>query len=40
MNNEFGAALDLLAMLMLSPRTGVLFALLIVAAVSDSKSGR
>jgi len=40
MNNEFGAALDLLAMLMLSPCTGVLFALLIAAAVSDSKSGR
>ena len=40
MNNEFGAALNLLAMLVLSPRTGVLFALLITAAVSDRKSGR
>jgi prepilin peptidase CpaA len=40
MNSEFGAALDLLVMLVLSPRTGVLLALLIAAAVSDSKSGR
>jgi prepilin peptidase CpaA len=40
MNSEFDAALDLLAMLVLSPRTGVLLALLIAAAVSDSKSGR
>ena len=40
MNSGLGAALDLLAMLVLSPRTGVLFALLISAAVIDSKSGR
>ena len=40
MNSEFRAALDLLVMLVLSPRTGVLLALLIAAAVSDSKSGR
>ena len=40
MNSEFGAALDLLVMLVLNPRTGVLLALLFAAAVSDSKSGR
>jgi prepilin peptidase CpaA len=40
MNSDFGAALDLLTTLVVSPRTGVLMALLIAAAVSDSKSGR
>lgn len=40
MNAELDAAVDLLATLVLSPRTGVLLALLVAAAVSDSRSGR
>jgi prepilin peptidase CpaA len=40
MHSEFSAAVELLAMLVVSPRTGVLLALLIVAAVSDAKTGR
>jgi prepilin peptidase CpaA len=40
MHSEFSAAVELLAMLVVSPRSGVLLALLIVAAVSDAKTGR
>ena len=40
MNAELDAAVNLLATLVLSPRTGVLLALLVAAAVSDSRSGR
>ena len=38
--SEFKAVLDLLAMLVLDPRTGVLIAALVVAAWSDVKTGR
>lgn len=40
MNPEFQAVLDLLAMLVTDPRTGVLIAALLVAAWSDIKTGR
>jgi prepilin peptidase CpaA len=40
MPSEFIAMLDLLEMLVLSPRTGVLVALLLIAAVIDVKTGR
>ncbi len=40
MTSEFAALLDLLQMLVLSPRTGVLIALLLVAAASDVRTGR
>lgn len=40
MSSEFNAMLELLEMLVLSPRTGVLMALLLIAAVSDIKTGR
>jgi prepilin peptidase CpaA len=40
MHSEFSAAVELLAMLVVSPRTGVLLLLLIAAAVSDTKTGR
>lgn len=40
MSSEFIAMLDLLEMLVLSPRTGVLMALLLIAAVIDVKTGR
>lgn len=40
MSEEFIAALDLLKMLVLEPRTSVLIALLIVAALIDVKSNR
>lgn len=40
MNSEFKAFLELLAMLILDPRTGVLIGLLLVAAWSDYKTGR
>ena len=38
--SEFSAMLDLLKMLVLSPRTGVLIVLLLMAAASDIKTGR
>lgn len=40
MSSEFAAMLDLLEMLVLSPRTGVLMALLLIAAASDIRTGR
>lgn len=40
MSTEFKAALDLLEMLVLSQRTGVLMMLLVIAAVSDMRTGR
>lgn len=40
MNTEFQAALDLLAMLVTDPRTGVLIVALLLAAWSDVKTGR
>jgi prepilin peptidase CpaA len=40
MSSEFAALLDLLQMLVLSPRTGVLIALLAAAAAWDAKTGR
>lgn len=40
MSQEFDALLDLLLMLFLSARTGVLMALLVLAAVLDVKTGR
>jgi prepilin peptidase CpaA len=40
MNSEFDALLDLLQMLVVSARTGVLMALLALAAVLDVKTGR
>jgi prepilin peptidase CpaA len=39
-SSEFLAALELIEMLLLSPRTGVLIGLLTVAAVSDVRTGR
>lgn len=40
MSSEFQAASELLAMLLLSPRTGILVLLLLVAAFSDIRTGR
>jgi prepilin peptidase CpaA len=40
MSSEFSAVLELLEMLVLSPRTGVLMALLLIAAISDIRTGR
>lgn len=40
LSSEFIAVLDLLEMLVASPRTGVLMGLLLIAAVSDVKTGR
>lgn len=40
MSSEFTAMLDLIEMLVLSPRTGVLMVLLLIAAVSDIRTGR
>ena len=40
MSPELMAVLELLEMLMLSPRTGLLMALLLVAAISDARTGR
>lgn len=40
MSSEFAALLELLQMLALSPRTGVLIALLLIAAASDVRTGR
>ncbi|HEU4352940.1 MAG TPA: prepilin peptidase, partial [Burkholderiales bacterium] len=40
MSSEITAMLELLQMLVLSPRTGTLMALLVVAAVIDVRSGR
>lgn len=40
MSTEFIAMLDLLQMLVFSPRTGILMVLLIVAATIDARSGR
>lgn len=40
MTSEFLAALDLLEMLVVSPRTGVVMGLLLIAAISDVRTGR
>ena len=40
MSSEFLAVLDLVGMLVASPRTGVLIGLLVLAAVSDIQTGR
>ena len=40
MSNEIGAALYLLQLLVTSPRTGGLMALLVIAAITDVKTGR
>jgi len=40
MSNELGAALYLLQLLVTSPRTGGLMALLVIAAITDAKTGR
>jgi prepilin peptidase CpaA len=39
-SSEFLAVLDLVEMLLLNPRTGVLIGLLIIAAISDVRTGR
>ena len=40
MSSEFIAAIDLLGMLLVDPRTGTLMAVLLIAAVSDIRTGR
>lgn len=40
MSSEFNAAVELIEMLVLSPRTGVLMGLLVVAAFTDIRTGR